>query len=72
MGKIKGSVNVAKIDYNLRNMKDCENQSNRQKIRNSKKAYKTCRVLRTIDIEAPRQKSETPRMLIKPIVFEGC
>ena len=56
---------------NLGNMKDCENQSNWPKIRNSKKAYKTFRCWKQIDLDAPSQKLGTPRMRIKPIVLEG-
>ena len=69
--KIKGSVNVAKIEYNLGNINNSEKQSKRPKIRHSKKAYNSCRVWRKFDADAPWQKLGTPRMLMKPVVFEG-
>ena len=61
---------AAKIEYNLRNMKDCENQSSTRKKVHSKKAYETNRFGRKIDDDAPRQKSGTLKKLMKPIVFE--
>ena len=64
------SIVVAKIKYSLGNMKNCEDQPNRQKKRYSKKAFKTCRFWRKMDVGAPRQKSDTPRMLMKSVVFE--
>ena len=50
-------MNVAKFEYNLGNMKDCENQSTTAKKRHSKKAYNYNRFLRKID-DAPTQKME--------------
>ena len=70
LDEIMDSMNAAKIEYNLGNMKDSENQSSTRKIRNSKKAYETCRFLRKIDDDAPRQKRDTFKKLMKPIVFE--
>ena len=63
-------MNVAKIEYNLGNMKDYENQSEQEKIRNSKNTYNYCSFWRKIDIDAPRQKLGTHRMLIITVVFE--
>ena len=65
------SIVVAKIEYNLGNMKNCENRSTTAKKGNSKKAYNSCCFWRKIDVDAPRRKRGTPRMLMKPVVFEG-
>ena len=65
------SIVVATIEYNLGNMKNCEKQSNRPKIRHSKKAYNSNRFWRKIDVDASWQKLGTPRMLMKCVVFEG-
>ena len=39
MEKIMTSMNVAKFEYNLGNMKDCEKQLTKAKKGHSKKAY---------------------------------
>ena len=70
LDEIMDSIDVAKIEYNLGNMKDCENQSSTRKKRNSKKAYETCRFRRKIDDDAPRPKKGTFKKLMKPDVFE--
>ena len=43
LDEIMDSMDAAKIEYNLGNMKDYEKQSSTRKIRHSKKAYETCR-----------------------------
>ena len=68
--KINESMNVAKFEYNLGNMKDYEKQLKTAKKGNSEKAYIYCRFWRKFDDEAPRQKGETPRMLIFTVVFD--
>ena len=63
LDEIMDSMNVAKIEYNLGNMKNCENQLSTRKKRHSKKAYETCRFWTKIDADAPRQKKELSKSL---------
>ena len=65
------SIVVAKIEYNLGNMKICENRSTTTKKDIPKRLIKPDAFEKQIDVDAPKQKRHTPRMLIKLIVFEG-
>ena len=44
LDEIMDSINAAKFEYNLGNMKNYEILSSTRKIRHSEKAYETCRV----------------------------
>ena len=68
--KINESMNAAKFDYFLRNMKDCENRSTSLKIRHSQNACNYSRFSTKMDDDAPRQKRGSPRMLTITVVFE--
>ena len=70
LDEIMDSMNVAKIEYNLGNMKDSENQSSTRKKGEFQKAYETCRFWTKIDDDAPRQKLGTFKKIMKPNVFE--
>ena len=63
-------MNVANFEYFLRNVKDCESQSATTKKGDSKKYCNYYRFSTKMDDDAPRQKRESPRMLIITIVFE--
>ena len=70
INKLNESITVAKFEYNIGNMKDCEKQSTKAKKGHSKKAYNYWRFWRKMDDDAQRQKRGTPRMLIITVVFE--
>ena len=65
-------MDAPKFEYFNGNMKDWENKMDTAKSSNSKNAYNYWRCLRKTDVEAPRQKWDTPRMLIITVVFGRC
>ena len=63
LDEIMGSVDAAKIEYNLENMKDSENQWSTRKKKQFQKPYKTWRFWTKIDDDAPTQKKTVSKSL---------